>query len=325
MAISPALLTLYADFVQQVHSAAAKPGSIYEQTSKGVRYLYARRTVGRVRIDSFVGPAHDPKAQTAAQQIRTEQALAKQRRKIISLLKRSGVPAPNTALGLVLDAMADAGLFASAVLIGTGAYQCYAPLIGEILPSASLTTQDADIATATLALAAESEGDSMLAILKRADSSFHPVPGLSPSSPPTAFRSASGFMVDLLTPTLRRSDRAPMPLDRLAAGAVPLQHLSWLIDEPVRAVALYGTGIAIRIPQPARFAIHKLIVAQKRGPHERGKRIKDLAQAKALIEALRRSDPFSLEDAQEDAIAQGKSGWAAPVKRSLAELGLSTR
>ena len=95
-----------------------------------------------------------------------------------------------------------------------------------------------------------------------------------------------------------------MPLPALAAGVTLLQHLAWLIEAPMDAAVLYRAGIAVRVPQPARFAVHKLILAQKRGG-DTSKRAKDLKHADALIAALKASDPFALSDALEDACAQG--------------------
>jgi len=124
-----------------------------------------------------------------------------------------------------------------------------------------------------------------------------------------------------LTPQRRRTDRNPMPLSRLAAGAIPLQHLDWLMFEPVPAIVLHGAGIAVVLPQPERFAVHKLILAQKRGAHEAAKSRKDLAQAAALIAALREASPFALEDAMAEARARGREGWAKPIERSLSQIG----
>ncbi len=236
----------------------------------------------------------------------------------MSLLRGQNIPGPTPALGRVLEALADAGLFRETVLVGTAAYQCYSPVVGAALPSAALMTQDADLAMASLALAAEEGEDSLETILKRADKTFAPVPGLDPRKPPSRFRSGTGFLVDLLTPQLRRSDDNPMPLDRLKAGAVPMQHLGWLIETPVPAAALHGAGVPVRIPAPARYAAHKLIVAQKRG--DIAKRKKDLLQAGALIEALRSSDPWAIADAVAEACAQGRDGWRRPLERSLKEL-----
>ena len=111
-----------------------------------------------------------------------------------------------------------------------------------------------------------------------------------------------------------------MPLKNLAAGAVPLQHLDWLMHDPVPALVLHGAGLAVAVPQPARFAVHKLILAQKRSAADRIKRGKDLLQAASLMKALEAHSPYDLEDALESARANGKSGWADPLARSLAEI-----
>lgn len=311
--------TLYADLVQQAHAAPRHEGSVYAQTIKGNEYLYVRRTVGAVRRDIFLGRADDEEAQAKAAAAKEEMSRVAQRRNIVSGLRSFGLPVPNAELGRVLDALADAGLFKTAVLVGTAAYQCYSPIVGAVLPSAAMMTQDADLATASLALAADEGEETLETILKRADKTFVGLPGLDRKALPSRFRSASGFLVDLLTPKLRRNDVNPMPLKSLGAGATPLQHLAWLIEAPVQAVALHGPGIPIRVPTPSRYGVHKLIIAQKRAA-ENVKRKKDLMQAKALMEALDEEDPFAWEDALDDASAQGKAGWADPIKRSLKEL-----
>ena len=321
--LSPTLQTLYADLVQQVHAVTERPGTVYIQKQKGRDYLYAKRRVGKTYRDMAIGRADNPAAKQRAEEISAAQKNIKERRNIVRTLRNGGVPAPTRALGNVLDVMSDAGLFDNAVLVGTAAYICTSPIIGAALPSGALMTQDADLATASLAIADDAEGDTMLDILQRADETFRPVPALERGAPSSSFRSQTGFIVDLLTPQLRRSDTNPMPLEKLDAGATPLQHLDWLIADPVRAVALHGAGIPVQVPQPAKYAVHKLIVAQKRRQDERVKRGKDLLQAKALIEALTETDPHALHDAIDDASAQGARGWKHPLERSLKELGIA--
>jgi hypothetical protein len=312
--------TLYADLVQQAHNAPDVVGTAYTQTIKGHDYLYVRRSVGSVRRDRFLGRADDPEAQAAARKAKAEASRLRERRSIVQSLRSLGLPAPTNDLGRVLDALADAGLFREAVLVGTAAFQCYSPIVGMMLPSAALMTQD-DLATASLALASGEGDDTLETILKRADRSFEPVLGLDSRRLPSRFRSANGFLVDLLTPQRRRSDTNPMPLKGLRAGAVPIQHLAWLIETSIQAVALHGAGVPIRIPVPARYATHKLIVAQKRP--DKVKRRKDLMQAEALIEALQVSDPWGIADAVEDARRQGRDGWQRPIDRSLKELKIT--
>ena len=109
-------------------------------------------------------------------------------------------------------------------------------------------------------------------------------------------------------------------MEELDAGAAPLQYMEWLIADPVPTVALWGSGVPINVPQPSRFAVHKLVLAQKRNVGSRLKRQKDLAQANALIEAIQSHDPFDLHDALVGAAAKGRRGWRDPILRSLREL-----
>jgi hypothetical protein len=319
---SPVIQTLYQELVQQLHTHSARTGSVYVRAVKGIDYAYLKEPIGVTRRDVFLGRNDDPEVQEQLKDIALANEAAKQRRIIVRTLISANAPAPASALGNVLDALSKSGLLKETVLVGTAAYQCYSPIVGGALPSATLTTQDADLATASLALTSDTEGEPLETVLRRADPTFRSIPALTRNAPPSSFRSGTGFVVDLLTPQLRKDDKNPMPLTKLMAGAVPLQHLRWLMEHPVPAAALHGSGIALYVPTPARYAIHKLIIAQKRAT-DRGKRQKDLLQAKALIEALKVTDQWALRDAHEDACGQGDQGWRQPIERSLGELGLA--
>ena len=337
--LQPALLTLYADLLQQLQETTLLAGSVRTQEVKGRDYLKANTTIGVQRTTLYIGAATDPEAKRKANAIQDEMQRARARRQTVGLLRRSGIPAPTTEMGRVLEVLASANLFRKgAVLVGTGAYQCYSPLVGTMLPAASMMTQDVDLATASLALSA-GEGQtseinsedqtggpgsspSLEDILRRADPTFTGILGLTPAAFPSHFRAKSGFMVDILVPVRSRADPNPMPIPALRAAGAPLQHLDWLIDSPNPAAALYGAGVLVSVPQPARYAVHKLILAQKRGPAS-VKRQKDLDQAKALIEALKQTDPFAVADVLEDARSRGKRGWRDPIDRSLQQLRLT--
>lgn len=314
--LSPSIQTLFADLMQQVETAPLA-GTAYQRERDGIAYHYAKIPVGTDRIDSFIGRVGDPVAEEQVKSLARGMALAKARRKTVSMLKSAGLAAPDRTPGAALDAIAHAGLFRDgAVLVGTMAYQVSEPLVGRRLPAPLLMTGDLDLATVNLAISADPP-ESMEAILRRADPSFAAVMQLDPRQPAARFRNDRGYLVDLLSQERRRDER-PVPLPQLEAGAEPLQHLRWLIESPVPTVVLWGAGVAVRVPQPARFAVHKLMVAQRRG-HDRIKRQKDLDQADAMMTALRAHDPFALEDAIEEARAQGRN-WAKEIDRSLAEL-----
>ena len=322
LAIPPPMQTLFADLAQQVATAPIA-GSVYRRSRDGIEYLYAKLPVGNERVDRFIGKADDAEAVARAEEMRVGAALMKQRRRIVSMLRNGGLPGPDRTLGAILDAMAHAGLFCDgAILIGTAAYLISGPVVGYRLPAPTLMTGDLDLATTSLLLGADPP-ERFEAILRRADPSFAGVMPLNRGALPSRFRNAQGYLVDLVTPQLRRSDTNPMPVTGLGAGATPLHHLAWLLEDPIPTIALWGGGVAVTIPQPHRFAVHKLILAQRRDPANRLKRSKDLAQAKALIDAFLRHDRFALIDALDDARARGKRGWAEPIDRSLAELGFT--
>jgi hypothetical protein len=319
IALASTMLTLFAELAQQV-ATASRGGTIYTRERDGIAYYYAKIPVGVDRIDTFVGKVGDAAAKQQVENLRREMGLAKGRRKLVSLLRGAGLAAPHRTIGATLDAVAYAGLFdAGTVLVGTAAYMMSGPLVGHFLPEPTLMTGDLDLATADLALTAEPP-EAFETILKRGDPTFQSVMQLDPRKPPSRFSTADGFLVDLITPMRSKADINPVPMNGLGAGAAPLQHIDWLISEPVRTVALWGAGVPINVPQPARFAVHKLILAQKRHAGMRVKRQKDLAQADALIEALLVNDPYALEDAMDEARAKGRKGWAVPIERSLIEI-----
>jgi hypothetical protein len=85
-----------------------------------------------------------------------------------------------------------------------------------------------------------------------------------------------------------------------------------LIDGALPAVALGRRPVLVRVPQPARYAVHKLIVAQERKRTYALKAQKDLEQSFDLQTVLKKLDPESLAEAFEDARSMGP-GWKRRV------------
>jgi hypothetical protein len=81
-------------------------------------------------------------------------------------------------------------------------------------------------------------------------------------------------------------------------------------------VALYRSGLLVQIPRPERYAIHKLIIAQRRSGPARAKAVKDLSQAHALIAILIEDRPGELEEAYQTALESGPK-WREAIQRSL--------
>ncbi|SOC17277.1 nucleotidyltransferase-like protein [Rhodobacter maris] len=125
-------------------------------------------------------------------------------------------------------------------------------------------------------------------------------------------------MVEFLTPAF--GDETVKPLPALGVSAQALNYLNYLIAEPIPAIALYRSGALVQIPRPERFAIHKLIVADRRREgSDRGKSAKDRAQAAFLIEVLAQDRPDELAEAWEDARSRGPR-WRKRLDASLARM-----
>lgn len=84
----------------------------------------------------------------------------------------------------------------------------------------------------------------------------------------------------------------------------------------IPAVTLYRSGVLVQIPRPERYAVHKLIVAQRRAERASAKAVKDLAQARALMEVLAEDRPGELAQAYENALEKGPK-WREAIERSL--------
>jgi hypothetical protein len=253
----------------------------------------------------YVGPADDTEI---TQRVETHQQqkddLIARRRMASTLTRDGGMVAPDAMSGNLVEALAARGLFRlRCVLIGTVAFQTYAGLLGVRLPSASVLTGDADIAQ-DYAISQEVE-DSLppiVELLQRVDPTFRPVPHRSGSVASSAFQNSTGYRVEFLTSNRGSDDYIDKPSKMPALGgasADPLRFLDFLIREPVRTVLLHKSGVPVTVPDPARYAVHKMIVATRRRTDGMSaiKRDKDIRQAEILFEALfetRRASDFAI-------------------------------
>lgn len=242
----------------------------------------------------YVGPDGDPYiAQRVADHKRDKDDLRARRRLVSSLTREGGMIAADAMSGDIVQALADGGLFRlRGVLIGTVAFQTYAGLLGVRLPMAAILTGDADFAQ-DYAISQEVE-DSLppiLDLLQAVDPSFRPVPHRSGAAASSAFSTSAGYRVEFLTSNRGSDDYLDHPATMPALGgasADPLRFLDFLIRDPVRTILLHRSGVPVVVPDPSRYAVHKLIVASRR--HTEGqsamKRDKDIRQAALLFEAL---------------------------------------
>lgn len=315
------LMTLYADLRQSLELADTPAASIATKTVRKKKYVYATTKDGSVRVEKYLGPADDPKVQEEVERFRHAAERTKSLRTTVSLLKQGGFPAPSLVLGRILEVVANAGLFNRGVtLVGTAAFQTYAGILGYYAPTATLMTNDADLSLAEFV--AGNEEEDIGNILKRADPSFDPIWHVDDKLP-KAFRASNGFTVDLIT-AYGRGRKSPVLIESLGCAAVPLTFQEFPAAQTINTVALYGSGVLVRVPTPLRYAVHKLLVAQRRKSTDLAKKQKDLRQARELIDIYLQIDEGALQDELDAARSVGR-GWQAAINASLKEIGRDAR
>lgn len=308
------LQTAYAELVERAWMARLetdfpRDGAFLERRAGERAYWYFRHAQqDGVRPERYVGPrSPELDARVAAHGAAREDR--KHRRAIVAALLRGGLRGPVHPFGPLIEALAEAGVFRlRGVLVGTLAYQAYAGLLGRRLGGSNLQTGDLDLAQfQSVSVAVEDALEvPLLDTLRRVDPRFEPVPPRDRATPATQFRAGS-LRVDLLTPNRGPDSEAPAELPALHAHAATLRYLDFLIYREVQAVILHGEGVAVNVPAPERFALHKLLVSRLRhaGPESQAKAGKDLRQAAELLPVLAQQRPFELREAWEELLARG--------------------
>src|SRR5581483_1220516 len=315
-------------------------GTFSRKTVKGQGYWYfAFREGDRVR-QIYVGPDSDrvralveAKAQPADEDR-------------IETLARAYVAHGATTLLpkhlRVISRLADFGFFrAGGVLVGTHAFASYANLLGVKWGSGD-QTMDVDLAVPgkniSIALPEAPKAD-LHDVLSSLESGFIPTQTFAGGQGPSyRLKGDPDFQIDFLT-TLDRRGEGPRLIESLAVAAQPLKFLDYLLQSPTQAVLLDPPGrhAIVTVPDPARYAVHKLIVQGERETRFRTKARKDVEQAAALFQYFAANDSKALESAWAEAAAMGpgwrqrlKSGLALlderwPIKRTSLKLDLSAR
>lgn len=144
---------------------------------------------------------------------------------------------------------------------------------------------------------------------------FDPVPRLDKGRTWRWAQGGSGQLVEFLIPAF--GDETIRDLPALGVGAQALNYLNFLIAEPIFAAALYRSGILVQVPRPERYAIHKLIIADRRRDGAGSlKSAKNREQAAFLIEAMAEDRPDELAQAYATALRVGPR-WRERIGNSL--------
>ncbi len=303
--------TAYSTLLQKLRdSRLARLGKVgfTQKSVNGKSYWYCQYTdVSGARRQRYLGP---DSAETLAlvdevsRQQESYAAILSERKRLVAMITSGGGNMEKGRPARIIEKLTDAGVFeAGGMLVGSYAFACYGNLLGVVFDSAMRRTEDMDVAydrSIEIGFVRDIRGD----IAEAAPDMVEPRQ-INPWVPPYEMIAPDGFKIEFLTSKLNALDKSPVPLERFGIHAQPLEFMDYLIEGGgVEAAVLYGAGMLVNVPDPARFVVHKLAVSQLRAVGQAEKGRKDLQQAGALAEYLLEQNPGTLILAAEAAKAR---------------------
>ena len=295
----------YADLLDGLYTSAI-PGrgiSYFTRKVKGRDYWYMQHTVGNSKRSRYIGADTEEIRQLVAK-CRQKQDDDKQHRtereRLVATCIATGLHSLTPAEGRVYEVLVQSGLFeAGAVVVGTHAFIHIGNMLCVQWARGMGQTEDIDIAREqTISVATPPVETDIRDILLNADKGVLAVLALDSKQPSTRFRLRNrNLTVSMLTPLRGKPSNKPVMIKGLNAAAEPVRFLDYLIEENQPAAVPVGSGLLIRVPDPARFALHKLVVSQRRPVALAAKSRKDLEQAAAILEVLKDLRPGDIEAA----------------------------
>jgi hypothetical protein len=314
--------TTYQDLLEshRGHTIAEIKGTPFLRRLPQGNYWYARQRIGDRPVDRYIGPDTEDirkRIERIRETIEDRKAFERRCALLVAQLRGAGLSTPDRQTGSILNAMARVGVFRlGGTLVGTHAFRLYGAELGANFAAALAATEDVDVAAfENLKLAIHDKVDPSLADTFKA-LSLYPAPSFDPKGRTTKWRmKGGGATVEFLAPRMQ-SKREIVGLEPLNVFAQTLPFLNFLIADPIPAVVLYRSGVLVQVPKPERYAIHKLIVAQRRSGPGLAKVPKDLAQAEALMKVMVEDRPQELLAAYERAMESGPK-WRDALQASL--------
>ena len=325
--------TLYAELLEHLVGVRAQrtigglTGSFAEKTIKGEKYLYWQASQPGGKTHQFYLGRRTPALDRLVERLTRQQAAIapdiERVRRLAAQLRAGGANTADHASARVVRALAESGLFdAGAVLVGTHAFAALGNVLGVHWGSGALRTQDVDLAgarDADIDVAVPDVAADIPSVLEGLEMGFLPAPPLDPRRPSTSFKvRGQALRVDLLCPKRGRGE-APVFIPRFGAAAQPLDYLDYLLARPERAVFVNGGAALVNVPDPARFAFHKLLVAPLRPAAFQTKAEKDVLQAGQVLDVLLEARPGDLLPAWDSLRGAGRR-WDRAATRGLALL-----
>ncbi len=283
--------------------------SFSSKTIKGTKQWYLQLVVGEQRTQHYIGP-DSKELRTLIDKEKTQPKIfedeIKLRQQLISMAIAGGAQTLSADVVRVFELLERAGTFlAGGVVVGSHAFALYGNMLGVTWDQASLRTHDIDIASnksSKILLGIEDKDVNLKQALLESNLGFFEVPALSNKSPSTTFSlRGKELSVDLLTPMLGKPNSDPTHISFLNTYAAPVRFLEYLLEDVQQAIIIAKNGILVNVPAPARFALHKLVVSERRDVASQTKSKKDIDQAVQLLDWLQQTRPGDVSLAYESA------------------------
>lgn len=323
--LSPVAVAAWTDLLRHLKDAAVGGlrGTARLKVVGQKFYWYDHFRIGDQTVDRYIGedgPEMRARLDRAAALHQAERQSQTERARLMRILRAEGCLMTDRGSGQVISAMARAGVFRlGGTLIGTQAFRCYEGELGvRIGFDQAAMTDDIDIASfERLSIALGDQVSEPLTEVFR-ELSFAPLPSVDGHQVWRWRQSEQQTMVEFLTPSF--GDETIRELPALGVSAQGLHYLNYLIAAPISVPLLYRGGFLVQVPRPERFAIHKLIVAdRRRGGPDTIKARKDRAQAAFLIDLLAEERPDDLRAAYHAAQDTG-AAWRRRLQSTLARM-----
>lgn len=305
---------------ETMRSPASLIGTVGWKTIKGRRYAYWQfKEIDGNKREYYLGPegpAIDAIELARSKPAPAFDALARQARVAVAQ-GNAALPAKHFR---IVKRFADYQFFrAGGLLVGTQAFLAMGNQLG-VAWGGGTRTLDLDFAhggiggNVAVALPANLRADVDDA-LKSLEMGFLPALGGSRGfASQYVSEREPGLRIDFLTAARRAGKRVVVP--DLGVALTPLKFLDYLLERPGQAVLLdMADACLVNLPDPARYGLHKLLVAAERGPRH-AKYTKDISQALSLIEWHLQRAPIPLLDAWDDLAGRG-AGWVKRARQSL--------
>lgn len=326
--LSLAAQTAYAQLLEalQTHEMSRgvgdAQGSFNSKIVSGKSYWYYQyRDLNGKLCQTYLGPESDSLTALIQkrQSTKTDDAQIKALAQSAETLGCTAVSAPHLS---IIRRLSDAGFFrAGGMLVGTHAFLCAGNMLGVRWGDTS-RTQDLDFAHAGKSMQVALHSDATLDlgdVIESLGMGFVPASSLEgirggrwihPKEP--------GFVLDFLTP-MDRTEKELVHVKAFNAEFQALRFMEFSLED-IQSAAIFTRTQAcmVNVPNPARMAVHKLIVSGLRPIAQRTKANKDVLQAAALFDWYRANDEAALAHALSDAQARG------PAWRKALDAGLKT-